>query len=291
MGGFFYQSGIGRPGTNLTPGAFKYEKIKAEIGGNMRMHNKGGMQLSSFLISSILIASLAAGAFLTGCSNQDKDIKSDKITKGQYLALQKARKKLGHFIDEMSGAIKSSYPLETRLENVEKVIEKYEEAFPDYNQFYLEENSRPEVAEGTITDDLLNIMYESESGNHETMAYYVPQNYLLAVHTLKGLSDFQQYVLDHTFENGTVSNPENPFEDLQGGYKIFAMYPMHNGVSVNTMIDPSCGAVQYSSEIGVWGEPKVSKDPLGTEYLFIEGARELMKEGDTLLVESSDIEE
>ncbi|MBN2169340.1 MAG: hypothetical protein JW738_08855 [Actinobacteria bacterium] len=253
------------------------------------MRNKPwGRSLLPIIISMLLAGAVLITTVPSCCSSQDKTTDPDKITKGQFLALQKARKKLGHFSNEMSGAIKSSYPLETQLENSNKVTRKYEEAFPEYSPFYLNnQNPQPQIPEDTLTNDLLNIMFESKSGNHETMAYYVAQEYLLAVHILKGLPDFQQFVLEHTRENGTFSNPSNPFEDIQAGYNIFGSYPMNNGIFVNTMIDPASGAVRYSSRIGDWGEDDVSNDPQHTEYLFLQAARELMKKGDTLLVEQS----
>jgi hypothetical protein len=246
------------------------------------------MRCSAGRLLTLVVAVLCVLLILlSGCSSStSSEDDSMSISAEQFKVLQKARSELGPFINDASQALNPSYPLATRRQKVNEVIEKYKSKFPEpVNADYL--HAHPEISstyekeiKNTVTKDLMDLRPNMGGGG----ASYVAGDYLGVVTAMYGLGDFEEYVAQHSVDEGSKSNPANPMPVFEGGAsKGFGNGEFRGYVAIATSVDPTSGVISYR----LVGEEVTDATLIQIENEFVNQALGLLKEGDNLLLDET----
>lgn len=206
------------------------------------------------------------------------------ISADQFNVLQKARSKLGPFINDTSEALNPSYPLARRRQKVTEVIDRYKGKFPEpiVSPGYLKVH--PQLArqyentvKNTVTKELTDLKPNMGGG-----ASMVAGDYLGTVTLIHGLADFEAYVSQHTSDEGLKSNPADPMPILEGGAsKGFGNGELRGYVSIGTSVDAASGVITYR----LVGEEVTEASVSRIENEFVTQALGLLQEGDNFLLD------
>ena len=239
---------------------------------------------------------LAVGlAVLGGCANKAVTSTSPESTHvidiEDYKALRDAHMQLGKFTAEMNREISANESLPVRAERVSEVLKKYERRFPKPNPTAYLSSGKQAPKGSSLTAELTRLASQTveytDKERHEASdpcaASYVAQQYLSALHYLYGLDEFEQYLTQHTTSEGTMVNPKDPPEQMDGGMKIFGMHGLHEGVFINISSDATTGRVTY--KLGGRFDPLSDATIPDLEREFITGASESVQIGDGYLID------
>lgn len=237
-----------------------------------------------FFVTAIVLC--LAVALFAGCSGEKadsgKDSSSQDITAAQFETLQEARIKLDPFIKEIDAIVRTRSALSARLQGVKEVINKYSDIFPEGTGYLPDPNT---FAEKETKESLGYELYRMTT--KEQPAKYAAQRYLFAVDLMASLAEFEQYVADHTVDNGAKSNPSNPIDDMMGnsakmyGFGLASKLGGPGYVMVHTHVDPN-GAVIYN--IGAADRTVPGVPLIQVEAEFVKQAFCDMQEADGIIV-------
>jgi hypothetical protein len=235
----------------------------------------------------IVIAICLLLATISGCSSPGtSDDHAMSISADEFKVLQNARSELGPFISDASKALNPAYPLATRRQKVNEVIDKYKSKFPEpVNEDFLHAHQQiarkyENEVKGTVTEDLVDL--EPNRGGGE--ASYVAGDYLGVATVIYGLADFEEYIAQHTIDEGSKSNPADPMPVLEGGVsKGFGSREFRGYVAIATSVDPTTGMISYRLS----GEEVTDASLSQIENEFINQALGLLKDGDNLLLDDT----
>lgn len=262
------------------------------------------MRVSIAVLLTLLLLSFAsAGCGAPGESAVPGEART--ISLEQYRLLREARMELGQFIDEVNQAIQPAVydpqnglqpqSLERRAERVGAVIEKYGKKLPEPSSVTTGQVAPGEAAEleGTLTGSMLELdrplVYMDPEGREQSeppFAWYVANSYLAALNAVYGLLDFEEYLLEHTADEGVNANRNNPPEQMgANGTRQFGNPGMYGSVGVNITWDPATGVISYQLGPDKSMTSPVATDVPGIEQAFISLARDAFQTGDGTLLE------
>lgn len=254
-------------------------------------------------LAALLLAFTVAGCGAPGESEAPGGART--ISLEQYRLLREARMELGQLIDEANRALQPTVydpqtglqpqSLERRAERVGAVIEKYGKKLPRPQSILTGRITPGEAAklEVTLTGSMLELdrplVYTDSEGREQSeppFAWYPANMYLTALEAVYGLLDFEEYLLEHTADEGATVNRNNPPEQMSANEtRQFGNAGMHGLVGVNITWDPATGHISYQVGPDKSFTTPVATDVPGIEQTFIVQARDAFQAGDGLLLE------
>ncbi|MCG2795468.1 MAG: hypothetical protein L6427_06335 [Actinomycetia bacterium] len=264
--------------------------------------------------TATLIVFLATGMLgIIGCGQSTSIDEAKWIKPEQFKVLQEVEKEVKGFVNDVHSALFDHESLAEGSDAVGAVLKDSQSVLPvlgvqrgygdtpgqdpGEDEKSTWERISPEERksiENTLTEEILKLRKrykEKDEEGHEHVdasnAGIVGDTYLNAMLSLYGLHDFQEYILEHTIENGTMLNESNPPDVLNSvGWKTFCDTGAGNpsGVIVQIYQDPSTGRLTYKYKHGAWGNV-VEATVLEIERAFITDARDIISEGNDILVE------
>ncbi|MBM3298461.1 MAG: hypothetical protein FJY85_00735 [Deltaproteobacteria bacterium] len=232
----------------------------------------------------------AALALLGGCTGSTPTSTSWESTRvidiEDYKILRDAHTRIGRFTAEMDREISSSQPLEVRASKVHEVVEAYQHMLPKPSTSAGMISERQAPKGNSLTDKLTRLAgreveytdREGQKSSGMSAAGEVARQYLTALHYLYGLDEFEQYLVRHTTSEGTLINPEDPPEQMDGRMKVFGMHGL-SGIFINVSWDPATGRVTYS----LGGLNNSTIPDLEREFMKVAG--ETIQIGDSQLID------
>ncbi len=236
------------------------------------------------------------------CDSRSPQERAGIITPEEFTTLQGVRAQLGPVIEDLSKAIDPAVPQAERRARVAAVVKKYEKEMPrpSIGPTAMPENP-DEITDrledrlrGTLTGDLAqmdkSVSWKVDGGiaTDAVSAWYVANSYLRVIDSMYGLDELEEYVLQHTLDEGTRINPSDPPDNMSGNQSMgFGGSGFTGGggsVSVNIMYG-SDGKISYAVGLRELGGEYRAATVADIEARFVLNAAEALREGDSLLLE------
>lgn len=235
------------------------------------------------------------------CESESAQERAKIITPEEFGTLQSARTQVGQVVEDLSKAIDPTVPQEERRARVAAVVKKYEKEMPKPSMGPTSQPENPDeltdrlenLLKGTLTGDLVqmekSVSWKDDGGiaTDAVSAWYVANSYLQVINSMYGLDEFEEYVLQHTLDEGTRINPSDPPDNMSGNQsKGFggSSFPGTGSVSIKLMYGPD-GNINYAVGLQELGGEYRAATVADIEARFVLNAAEALREGDSLLLD------